>query len=154
MQVVVTIHLFLNSIQKDNEIKSTISYDSVNAIKYGADKYGMKKYVMAFLKRGSNRSLGEDKANKLQMAHLNNISRLAEEGKLVLADPFLGDGDLRGIYIFNIETIAEAEELTNTDPAIISGSLVMELKEWYGTAALVSVNAIHKTLSKNMVTEE
>ena len=128
-------------------------YDSINAIKYGADEYGMKKYVMAFLKRGPNRDFDSAKKAELQMAHLNNIDKLANEGKLVLAGPFFGNDDLRGIYIFNVKTIEEAEKLTNTDPAIQAGSLVMELKEWYGTAALMPVNDIHKTLMKKSVTE-
>ena len=132
----------------------SISYDSVLAKKYGADQYGMKKYVMAFLKRGPNRSKDKVKANELQMAHMNNINRMAEEGKLVLAGPFFGDGELRGIYIFNVETIAEAEALTNSDPAIQAGSLVMELKEWYGSAALMAINDLHKSLSASSITKE
>lgn len=161
LTVLVLSMLLLSSCCNDKQKKNSeeeqssteIVYDSINAKKYGADQYGMKKYVMAFLKRGPNRSLDEAKANELQMAHLNNINRMAEEGKLVLAGPFYGDGDMRGIYIFNVETIAEAEALTNSDPAIQAGSLVMELKEWYGSAALVPINDIHKTLSRRGITE-
>jgi len=109
---------------------------------------------MAFLKKGPNRDLNKDSAMKLQMAHLKNINRLAEEGKLVLAGPFFGSQDLRGIYIFNVESIVEAEELTNTDPAIKAGSLEMELLEWYGSAALVGLNDIHNTLAKKGITDQ
>jgi len=42
----------------------------------------------------------------------------------------------------------------NSDHAIQAGSLVMELKEWYGTAALMAVNDIHETISKRGITEE
>lgn len=131
-----------------------VQYDSVRAKEYGADVYGMKKYVMAFLKRGPNRDLDSAEAASLQIAHLKNIQKMAEMGKLVLAGPFFGDGDLRGIYIFNVARIEEAEELTGTDPAILAGSLVMELKEWYGSAGLLAVNEVHKTLSKKDITEE
>lgn len=96
----------------------TDSYDAVLAMKYGADDYGMKKYVMAFLYRGPNREIDSAKAAQLQMAHLENIGRMADSGKLVLAGPFFGKGDLRGIYIFDVPSIEEAEELTNSDPAI------------------------------------
>ena len=41
----------------------------------------MKKYVMAFLKKGPNRDLDSAHANELQIAHLKNINRMAEEGK-------------------------------------------------------------------------
>lgn len=128
-------------------------YDSVKAKKYGSDAYGMKKYVMAFLKRGPNRGLSPDSSAALQRAHLENIGRMAEAGKLVLAGPFLDKEEVRGIYIFDVETIKEARQLTNTDPAIKAGSLVMELRPWYGSAALLEVNEIHKTLKKSVVTQ-
>lgn len=130
------------------------AYDSAKALAYGADDYGMKKYVMAFLYRGSNRNIPQDSARKLQMAHLENITRMAEEGQLLLAGPFLDTGDLRGIYIFDVETVEEARELTMTDPAIKAQSLRMELRPWYGSAALIDLNQIHKTLEKKSVTED
>ncbi|MCF7825440.1 MAG: YciI family protein [Candidatus Marinimicrobia bacterium] len=123
-------------------------YDSLAAKAYGADDYGMRKYVIAFLKRGPNRDISPEKAKELQAAHLKNIHAMAEAGKLVLAGPFFGNDDLRGLYFFNVETIEEAEALTHSDPAIQAGSLVMELKEWYGSAALLAVNQIHTTIAK------
>ena len=128
-------------------------YDPQLAEKYGADDFGMKKYVLAFLKRGPNQDLDSVKKMELQAAHLANITRMAEEGKLVLAGPFFGNDDLRGIYIFDVQSLQEAEDLTNSDPAIEAGSLVMELKEWYGSAALVGVNETHKSLMKTQITE-
>lgn len=141
------------AISTENLESKILTYDSVASQKYGADEYGMKKYIMAFLKRGPNREVDPDKSQELQMAHLANIQKMAEEGKLVLAGPFFGSDDLRGIYIFNVESIEEAENLTNTDPAIKAGILAMELKEWYGSAALMAVNDIHKTLAKKSITE-
>ncbi|MEZ4930788.1 MAG: YciI family protein [Saprospiraceae bacterium] len=123
-----------------------IGKDTALAIALGADDYGMKQYVMAFLKRGPNRDRTPAQAAELQKAHLENIGRLAEEGKLVLAGPFMDDGKMRGIYIFNVTTVEEAQELTATDPAIQAGSLVMELHPWYGSAALMKVNEIHESL--------
>jgi len=125
-----------------------MSYDSTKSKAYGADDYGMRKYVIAFLKRGPNRTLNKDSANALQSAHMANIGKMAEAGKLVLAGPFYGNDDLRGIYIFNVQSIAEAEALTNTYPAIIAGSLVMELKEWYGSAALMAIHDLHGSIAK------
>jgi len=140
------------------EAKSTVAttetgYDSILAKRLGGDDYGMKKYVLALLKAGPNRSKDKDVAQKLQMEHMKNIGRLAEEGKLVVAGPFLDGGDLKGIYIFNVETIEEATALTNTDPAIQAGSLVMELHPWYSSAALVDINNVHKKLSKKSMME-
>jgi uncharacterized protein YciI len=118
------------------------------AKEYGADDYGMKKFVIAFLKRGPNRDQDSITAARLQRAHLDNITELAEAGKLVLAGPFFGDDDLRGIYIFNVDNLEDAKKLTETDPAIQEGSLVMELREWYGSAALMAINDLHKKIAK------
>ena len=128
--------------------KSTSNFDATLAKELGADAYGMRKYVMAFLKKGPNRTQDKEKAAALQAAHMQNIGRLAEAGKLAIAGPFLDDGELRGIYIFNVETIAEAKKLTQSDPAIKAGSLVMELHPWYGSAALGLVNKYHDKISK------
>ena len=129
------------------------AYDSVAAKKYGADDYGMKKYVMAFLRRGSNRNLDAARASEIMTAHLKNINRMAEEGKLIIAGPFFGSGDLRGIYIFDVQSIDEAETLTNTDPAIEAGTLEMELMEWYGPAGLMALGDLQKSLTKKSIIE-
>ena len=70
---------------------------------------------------------------------------------MVLAGPFFGNGDIRGIYIFDVDNIEEAEALTNSDPAIQEGSLEMELVKWYGTAALLEINSLAKTISKKSI---
>ncbi len=124
------------------------TYDAALAQKLKADDIGMKKYVMAFLKRGPNRAKDAEEAKKIQAGHMANIGRMAQSGKLVVAGPFLDNGDLRGIYIFNVESVAEAEELTKTDPAIQAGTLVMELHPWYGSAAMQEVTPIHNRISK------
>lgn len=126
-------------------------FDEALAKQYGADEYGMKLYVMAFLKRGPNRSEDKEVANKLQSAHMENINKLAEEGKLVLAGPFGGNGDLRGIYIFDTESVEEAESWTKTDPAIIAGSLEMELVPWYGSAAVMAISDLHSKIAKTNI---
>lgn len=108
----------------------------------------MKKYVMVFLKKGPNRSQDSITRSKLQKAHMNNIEKIAEDGYLVLAGPFLDNGEIRGIYIFNVETIEEAKKLTETDPLIKSGGLIMELHPWYGSAATQEIGKIHKTIQK------
>lgn len=148
--IILSLLIFFWGCNKDIDSKKTTGaiFDSVKAMNYGADDYGMKTYVFAFLKRGPNRDMDSAKSAELQKAHLKNISRLAEEGKLVLAGPFYGDGDIRGIYIFDVPTIEEARALTETDPAIQAGRLEMELIQWYGTAALLEINEISKTLSR------
>jgi len=124
-------------------------FDAELADELGADEYGMRRYVVAFLEAGPNRDHDAAEAQRLQKEHLANIKRLADAGKLAVAGPFLDDGELRGIYIFSVETIEEARQLTADDPAVKAGRLVMDLHPWYGSAALVQVNEVHRRLVAN-----
>lgn len=117
--------------------------DTMMIKRTGADEYGMKKYVIAFLKKGPNRNQDSATAAQLQKAHLDNIESLVNMGKLVVAGPFTDDGDLRGIYVFNVTTVEEAKKLTETDPAVQAGRLVMELHPWYASAALMEIPLLH-----------
>lgn len=138
--------LLLFTLSLSVQSQNNLNFNPDLAKKLKADDYGMKTYVMAFLKKGPNRSKDSITAAKLQRAHLDNITRMAEEGILVLAGPFLDNGELRGIYIFNVETVEEAQKLTASDPLIQSGGLTMELHPWYGSAATQEIGRIHKTI--------
>lgn len=138
-------------IKQENSQSSQINnqtYDSLLAKKYGADDYGMKKYIMAFLKSGKTELSDKAEQDRLQGEHMKNIIRMAEDGKLLIAGPFMDNQSIRGIYIFDVSTVEEARELTSTDPAIKAGVLEMELHPWYGSAALMEVNDIHKKIQK------
>lgn len=125
------------------------SYDSELAKQLGADEYGMKKYVIAFLYRGDRvAEYSAEERAEFQKGHLANITRLATEGKLVLAGPFFGNEELRGLFFFNVESVAEAESLTESDPSIQAGILKMEMKEWYGSAALPLLLEWHSKIAK------
>jgi len=69
---------------------------------------------------------------------MNNINRLVEEGKLIVAGPLeKNENNYRGIFVLNnIESIDEAKKLLQTDPAIKNGLLDYEIFSWYGSAAL------------------
>lgn len=70
--------------------------------------------------------------------HLDNINRLVDECKLIVAGPFgKNENNYRGIFILtNINSIKDAKELLLTDPAIKKGLLDFEIFNWYGSAAL------------------
>ncbi len=138
---------------KAQELNNTAGYDSSLAQNLGADEYGMKQYVMAFLKKGPNRSQDSTQRAEIQKEHLKNIMRLAKEGKLIVAGPFLDDTDIRGIFIFNVESIEEAKRLTESDPAVKAGVLSMELHPWYGPAILPEVIKLNSKLEKRSITE-
>jgi uncharacterized protein YciI len=125
------------------------AYDSVLAKTLGADDYGMKWYVMVILKTGSNKI--EDKAirDSLFAGHLNNIGRLAGLGKLVVAGPFgKNDNSFRGIFILNVTTLEEANELLQSDPAIKAKIFDVDLYKWYGSAAISEYLKYHEKIEK------
>jgi len=126
-------------------------YDAQLAQKLGADEYGMKTYIMVFLKEGLTKLKDSVARAELQNAHLKNIMRLAAEGKLIIAGPFLDDQEIKGIFIFNVSTIDEAQKLSETDPAIKAGTLIMELHLWYSSAALVETVEIHKKIQRKNI---
>ena len=128
--------------------QNTNGYNAPLAQKTGADDYGMKKYVMAFLKKGPANIKDTALVKKLLTGHMTNIGKLATDGKLVVAGPMMDDTGLEGIFVFNVTTVAEAEALGQSDPAVKAGLFVIEYHPWYATAALMEVVGIHKTLEK------
>jgi uncharacterized protein YciI len=67
---------------------------------------------------------------EIQKGHMANIHRLADMKKLVVAGPFGDDGTLRGIFVFRVNSLDEARDLTLTDPAVKAGRLALELHPW------------------------
>jgi uncharacterized protein YciI len=128
------------------------AYDKKYADSLGADELGMKSYIFVILKTGKAQIEDKEITNKLFRGHLDNITKLAKDGKLVVAGPFKkNDKQFRGIFILNVKTLTEAQELLQTDPAIEKGLLEPELFEWYGSAALPEYMKYIDKLSKKKI---
>lgn len=124
-------------------------YDAELAKELGADEYGMKMYTFVVLKTGPTQIQDKDSAAVLMHGHLDNIKRLAENDLLTVAGPF-GQNDMqfRGLFILNVGTNEEAEELLSTDPAIAAGIFKTEIIPWYGSAALPTYLENHEKIEK------
>lgn len=122
---------------KDTTIANP-NYDKSLADKLGSDDYGMKSYFLVILKTGTNEITDKGIISESFRGHLNNINRLVEDGKMIVAGPFgKNKNDYRGIFILtNINTVDEAKELLQTDLAIKNGLLDFDIYNWYGSAAL------------------
>lgn len=123
-------------------------YDARLARKLGADAYGMRHYVLVLLRTGPH-PLPEGAAREAMFkGHMANIQRLAREGKLALAGPLDDKDGLRGMFVFAVQDIDEAKRLVATDPVIARGEMVAEFHAYYGSAALMQVNAIHQRIAR------
>ena len=97
----------------------------------------MTTYYVGFLYRGPKWTPEDTpELQRLQDQHLENIRRLALSGKLVLAGPFTDDGDLRGLFVFRVDSLAEARALCDGDPAVKAGRLRVELRPWYAAKGI------------------
>jgi uncharacterized protein YciI len=45
-------------------------------------------------------------------------------------------GQLRGLYIFDVQTMEEDQALSETDPAVQADVFESELVKWYGSAGV------------------
>lgn len=103
----------------------------------GDTTYTMKRYVFMLLNSGETKSQTEEETAKYQEMHLAHLSKMAEDGKLVVAGPFEGGGNYRGLLIFDVETIDEAIKLESEDPMIKTDRLRMETFYWWGAKGTV-----------------
>ena len=62
-----------------------------------------------------------DKDNQIMAEHFRYLRGLLTRRKLVLAGPVLNEQRPQGIYIFECESLDEAQELFEADPAIQAG---------------------------------
>lgn len=126
--------VFTNSVIAQNQ---NPNYNEALAQELGADAYGMKNYVLVILKTGTNQDADPEMVQQSFAGHMKNINRLVEEDKLIVAGPLMAnENQYRGIFILNVATLEEAEELLQTDPAIQENLLDVDLFRWYGSAAL------------------
>lgn len=124
-------------------------YDSTLAKNLGADKYGMKSYVLVILKTGKNNIEDKSIRDSLFAGHFENINRLVDLGKLIVAGPLSkNDKEYRGIFILDVKTFEEANVLLQNDPTIKENVFDVELFKWYGSAALPEYIKTHKKIEK------
>jgi len=124
-------------------------FDAALAKRLGADRMGMKNYILVILKTGpANIPEGKER-QEIFKGHFANIHRLADEGKLAVAGPFDQDeSGWRGMFIFNVTSVDDAKALAATDPVIKSGLMVPEYHKLYCSAALMEVAGIHERIAQ------
>jgi uncharacterized protein YciI len=90
----------------------------------------LKPYFLVILKKGPHRDQDSTLAAAIQKGHMENINKLAASGKLNVAGPFLDEGDMRGIFIFDSGNEQEVRTFVENDPAVKAGRLTYEIHPW------------------------
>lgn len=103
-------------------------FDSVFAQTKPEDN--LKPYFLVLLKKGPHRDQDSVTAAKIQKEHIEHINAMAAAGKLNVAGPFLDEGELRGIFIFDSNSEEEVKKFCNEDAAIKAGRLTYEIHPW------------------------
>jgi uncharacterized protein YciI len=124
-------------------------FDPDLAAKYKADDYGMKTYTFVLLQTGDTIIEDMEQVSLLFRGHMENISRQATLGKLIIAGPY-GKNDLhwRGLYVFDLEEGEDIQAILDQDPAIKAGLLKPIVVPWYGSAALPAYLEVHQKIAK------
>jgi len=136
---------------QSDEGQANNPYDAELANELGADEYGMRSYFFVTLMTGKVEIEDKNRKKEIFSGHFANMSRLASEGKLVLAGPLIDARPKRGVYIFNAATIEEAEELVESDPAVKAGVFDYEIAKFYSSAVLMKINELHGKIQKTRI---
>lgn len=127
MQTIIFVLIFYFFSFGQNEVKSG------NRI-----EYNMKVYFIGIVLKGDAWTPEETpEIEELQKNHLNYIAQMLNDGKLIVAGPFVEKDEKRGILLFNTETFEEAVELANNDPAVKVGRLKIDVLKWYAADGIM-----------------
>ena len=100
-----------------------VSYDVSNPA-------NLEPLIFGFLVRGANTSQDKNTADTLQKGHLAYMDALHKQGKLVMAGPLVDGGARRGVVVYRVKDVAEAQALAAEDPAVKAGRLALEAYPW------------------------
>ncbi len=99
--------------------------------KEGDTTYVMKKYFMALLKKGPQRDQKPEVAQRIQTEHLAHMEKLHKAGYINIAGPFADNQEMQGMVIYSVPTLEDALKMTQEDPAVKAGRLIIEVHPFW-----------------------
>jgi uncharacterized protein YciI len=90
----------------------------------------MERFELVLLRRpASPREVSDEEAEALQVEHLAHLTRMHDEGHLVVAGPFDEQPDeaLRGMCLYQTGTLERTRALAESDPSVVAGRLECEV---------------------------
>ena len=88
-----------------------------------------RHYTLVFLRKGPASRDDESRNERLQLEHLQHLTKLQMIGKLVLNGPILTEHDILGVSMYASD-IEEARALAEADPKVQAGYLIVEAIPW------------------------
>ena len=94
-------------------------------------QHKLVQFQMAVLKKGPKwATISAEDRGRIRQQHLDNVLAMLDAGKMIIAGPFGDDGELRGIFVFRVSSLKEAQDLCATDPMVKVNRLAVELHPW------------------------
>jgi uncharacterized protein YciI len=114
----------------DNDIQSLLaSIPTPTADDMAARRKWARQYTLVFLRRGPAPRDDEERNDRLQLEHLQHLTKLQMLGKLVLNGPILIEHDILGVSVY-AAGLDEARALAEADPEVMAGYLTVEAIPW------------------------
>ncbi len=89
-----------------------------------------KKYVMVFLNLNNQEDNNIEKSAELVTRHKEFLTRLNEEGFLLMEGTFEDEGSLKEILLLNTTEFEEAKSRFAEDPAVKDGMYTIEYRQF------------------------
>ena len=111
------------------ELLDTIPMPSAEQM--AARRSSARHYTLVLLRAGPASRADEARNERLQLEHLQYLTKLQALGKLILNGPVLIEHEVLGISIYAVE-LEEARAWAEADPKVQAGYLVVEAIPWIG----------------------
>ena len=102
-----------------------------------APEFNLSKFHMVMLREGPMWNGHSKDGSNHADAHFTYVKGLLNDGRAVLAGAVGGEGPLRGIVILTTESPEEAKTLAESDPAVKSGMLTIEVHPWFAEKGIM-----------------
>ena len=94
----------------------------------------VRRYTVVLLKMGPALRDDEARNERLQLEHLQHLTKLQRLGKLVLNGPAAIDHEIRGISVYDA-ALEDALAMAEADPKVRAGYLIVEAIPWFAVPA-------------------
>jgi uncharacterized protein YciI len=93
-----------------------------------------RQYTLVFLRKGQASRDDEAQNERLQLEHLQHLTKLQILGKLILNGPTLAEHEIVGVSVYAVG-LEEARLLAEADPKVKAGYLAVEAIPWMAVPA-------------------